>query len=207
MSHLWSVLKYRWFMSEKYLVVGLGNPGRKYQSNRHNIGFNIVSHLAERHSISSVRMQDGAFVSTGTVLGKPVIITRPQTYMNKSGGPVSTLVKFYRIPLENLIVVYDDLDLPAGTIRLRPEGGAGGQNGMRSIIERLGTQVFARLRVGIDRPPGRMDPAAYVLRDFSADQQPVIEQVLDRASDAVEMWLTSGIELAMSRFNGPLDRE
>ena len=190
-------------MSDRYLIAGLGNPGRQYKQNRHNVGFHVVDHLAARHGLTFSRLQDGAFVTSGTIAGRSVVLAKPQRYMNVSGRPVVALLRFYQIAPERLMVIYDDLDLPVGTIRLRPEGGSGGHNGMKSIIQQLGTQGFPRLRVGIDRPPGRMDPAAYVLQDFSAQQLPIVHEALDRAADAIELWLREGIELAMSRCNGP----
>ncbi len=189
-------------MSEKHLVVGLGNPGRPYQHNRHNVGFHVVDRLAERHGLTFSRQQNGALVASGSIGNCPVILAKPQKFMNLSGGPVAALVKFYRIPPQRLLVIYDDLDLPLAVIRLRPAGGSGGHKGVQHIIERLGRQDFARLRVGIGRPPGRMDPADYVLQDFSAEQLPLIEEAWERAADAVEVWLSEGIEQAMSRFNG-----
>ncbi|MBN1122025.1 MAG: aminoacyl-tRNA hydrolase [Anaerolineae bacterium] len=190
-------------MSDKTLIAGLGNPGREYKDNRHNVGFQIVDHLAGRHGLNFSRLQNGAFVTTGVIAGCPVVLAKPQQYMNKSGQPVAALQRFYRIPLENILIVYDDLDIPVGSLRLRPGGGAGGHRGMTSLIQHLGSEDFPRLRVGIDRPPGKMDPAAYVLQDFSAEQQPAIESAYDRAVEAIETWLKDGIELAMSRFNGP----
>ena len=190
-------------MSEKHLIVGLGNPGREYRYHRHNIGFRVADRLAERHGLAFSRQQNGAFVASGSIAGRGVILAKPQKFMNLSGGPVAALAKFYRIPPERLLVIYDDLDLPVGVIRLRPMGGSGGHKGVQHIIERLGTQGFARLRVGIGRPPGRMAPADYVLQDFSADQLPLIDEALERAAEAVETWLSEGIERAMSRFNGP----
>ncbi len=189
--------------STKRLIVGLGNPGREYKNNRHNVGFRIVDFLAERHGLSFGRMQHDAFVATGSIAGQPVVLAKPQNYMNRSGPPVAALVRFYKLPPEQLLVAFDDLDLPTGTIRLRPSGGAGGHNGMRSIIERLGSEDFPRLRVGIGRPPGRMDAAAYVLQDFGADERVVIEETCLRAAEAVETWLRDGVVLAMSRHNGP----
>ncbi len=190
-------------MSDKYLIVGLGNPGREYKDNRHNVGFQVVDHLAARHGLAFSRKQNDAFIATGMIAGKSVVLAKPQLYMNRSGRPVSGLLRFYKIDRERLLVIFDDLDLPVGTIRLRPSGGAGGQNGMKDIIRHLGGEDFARLRVGIGRPPGRMDPAAYVLQDFSGEQLAVMREVYDRAADAVETWLREGIELAMSRHNGP----
>jgi PTH1 family peptidyl-tRNA hydrolase len=121
--------------------------------------------------------------------------------MNESGRPVVSLSRFYKVSPERLMVVYDDLDLPPGMVRLRPEGGSGGHKGMRSIIEHLGTQGFPRLRIGIGRPPGQMDPAAYVLQDFSADERPLLEETLERAVAAIQTWLREGIEEAMGRYN------
>ncbi|HQA68902.1 MAG TPA: aminoacyl-tRNA hydrolase [Aggregatilineales bacterium] len=190
-------------MTDKFLIVGLGNPGREYQHNRHNIGFQVVDYLAARHGLSFTRMQEGAAVATGRIAGQSVVLAKPQKYMNRSGGPVGSLLRFYKIPLDRLLVIFDDLDLPPGTIRLRPFGGAGGQKGMRDIIERLGSEDFARLRIGIGRPPGRMDPAAYVLQDFGADELPIMRETIDRAADAVETWLREGIDIAMTRHNGP----
>jgi len=188
---------------ERALIVGLGNPGREYLNNRHNVGFQTLDHLAKRHGLEFSRLQNGAFVASGNIHGGPVTLAKPQSWMNLSGAPVSALMKFYKILPERLLVVFDDLDLPAGTLRLRPSGGSGGQNGVKSIIERLGSEEFARLRIGIDRPPGRMDSAAYVLQDFKGDQVAMIREVYDRAADAVETWLQYGIMLAMSRHNAP----
>jgi PTH1 family peptidyl-tRNA hydrolase len=190
-------------MTDKTLIAGLGNPGREYKDNRHNVGFQVIDHLAGRYGLSFSRLQNGAFVTTGVIAGRAVVLVKPQQYMNKSGQPVSAIQRFYRIPIENVLIVYDDLDIPVGTLRLRPGGGAGGHRGMTSLIQHLGGDTFPRLRIGIDRPPGKMDPAAYVLQDFSAEQRPVIETAYDRAVDAIETWLRDGIELAMSRFNGP----
>ncbi len=190
-------------MGDKFLIVGLGNPGREYAANRHNVGFHAVDHLAARHNLSFSRMQDGAMTVSGRIAGQSVILAKPQQYMNRSGTAVGALSKFYKIPPENVLVIFDDLDLPTGTVRLRPSGGSGGQNGMKHIIQRLGTQDFPRVRIGIGRPPGRMQPADYVLQDFGADEKILIAEALDRAADAVETWLRDGVELAMSRHNGP----
>ena len=187
----------------KYLIVGLGNPGRKYKSNRHNVGFHVSDHLAARYGLTFNKLQSKAFVTNGRIAGKQVILAKPQSYMNLSGGPVASLHKFYKIEIEDLLVIFDDLDLPIGTLRLRPSGGSGGHNGMKSIIERLGSEDFPRLRIGIDRPPGQMDPAAYVLTNFDKDQLPIIRETYDRAADAIEAWLADGVDLAMSRHNGP----
>jgi len=185
----------------KVLIAGLGNPGRKYQKNRHNVGFMAVERLGDAHGISLGRVEQRAVVGSGHLAGRSVILAKPQLYMNKSGDAIGPLVNYYRIDPGDVLVIYDDLDLPLGTLRLREEGGAGGHNGMKSIIQQLGNG-FPRLRLGIGRPPGRMPPAAYVLQDFGDEEWPIVEQVLDRAVDAVDVFLRDGVELAMSRFNG-----
>lgn len=190
-------------MIDKYLIVGLGNPGREYQSNRHNVGFKVVDLLAAHHGLAFTKLQSKAFVTSGKISGRSVILAKPQSYMNLSGGPVASLVKFYKVTLDHLLIIADDIDLPVGTLRMRPCGGSGGQNGMKNIIERLGSEEFPRLRLGIGRPPGRMEPAAYVLQDFGSEQLPIIDEAYSKAADAVLTWLAEGIELAMSRFNGP----
>jgi PTH1 family peptidyl-tRNA hydrolase len=192
-------------MTDRYLIIGLGNPGRKYNRNRHNTGFMTIDRAAERHGIRFSKLQSKAAVATGQMAGRNVLLAKPQSYMNNSGQPVRSLADFYKIPVDRLIVVYDDLDLPTGTVRLRPEGGSGGQNGMKDIIQHLGTREFARLRMGIGRPPGRMDPVDYVLQDFSKDEWEVMQVALDTAVDALETWLADGIQLAMSRYNGPVE--
>jgi PTH1 family peptidyl-tRNA hydrolase len=137
----------------------------------------------------------------GMVRQRSVILAKPRTFMNKSGYPVASLVNFYCVPLKRLLVVHDDLDLPLGTTRMRPSGSAGGHRGMRSIINQLGTRGFPRLRIGIGRPPGRMDSADYVLQDFSAEEEPLVEEALEQAVAAIETWLVEGIDEAMSRYN------
>jgi peptidyl-tRNA hydrolase, PTH1 family len=194
-------------MSERTLIVGLGNPGREYKKNRHNVGFQTVDHFAARHGLEFTRQQSNAVIASGNIGGQAVTLAKPMTFMNRSGGPVSALMRFYKIEPEQLLVIVDDLDLPIGTVRLKPEGGSGGQNGMKDIIARLSTQNFARMRIGIGRPPGRMDSAAYVLQDFSADQQSIIDITYQRANDAIETWLREGIVLAMSRHNAPAEQE
>lgn len=184
-----------------FLVAGLGNPAVRYARNRHNVGFQILDILAGRHGLRFERSQQQALVAAGLIARQRVLLAKPQTYMNESGRAVGALVRFYKLPLEQLLVVYDDLDLPQGTIRLRPGGGPGGQGGMRSIIAHLGTEAFPRLRVGIGRPPGRMDPAAYVLQDFGAEEESQLKIVREEAADAVELWLRDGLAPAMNRYN------
>jgi len=186
--------------TQLYLIVGLGNPGRRYACNRHNVGFQTVDHLARQHGLAFARRKGKAKVAEGTVASRRVMLVKPQTYMNLSGESVASLARFFRVPSEHVLVIYDDLDLPLARLRLRPEGGPGGHKGLKSIIERLGTQAFPRLRVGIGRPL-RGDPVDYVLQDFAADEWSEVEVALDRAVAAVEHWLTYGVDSAMNVFN------
>lgn len=185
---------------EKFLIVGLGNPGRAYQGNRHNIGFMVVDRLARQLGVQLKKVQYRAVTGDGRLDGHPVVVAKPQTYMNLSGDSIGPLANYYRIPPEQVLVIYDDLDLPLGTLRLRPFGGAGGHNGMKSIIQHLG-EGFPRLRLGIDRPAGAMPSSAYVLRDFSKEDQPLLEEVIEGAVRAVEDFVRDGPDLAMSRHN------
>jgi PTH1 family peptidyl-tRNA hydrolase len=188
------------------LVVGLGNPGTEYVDHRHNVGFRVVDALARAHGLSFARRKEAqAQVAEGMVGVRPVLLAKPRTFMNLSGRAVGRLRRAYEIPAERILVVYDDLDLPLGRLRMRPEGGSGGHQGMRSIIDSLGTQAFPRLRVGIDRPPGGMDPAEYVLQPFAEEEIALLSQCLKQAVAAVECWLAEGIVAAMDRFNRPPD--
>lgn len=185
-----------------YLVAGLGNPGREYRENRHNIGFMLVDRLCRELLITPGKVQAKAIIATGQYAGKKVILAKPQTYMNLSGQSIGGLMRFYKIHNDRLLVAYDELDLPLGTIRLRPGGGSSGQKGMASTIQQLGTQNFARLRLGIGRPPGQMDPAAYVLQDFTRQEKDELEAVLNRAIKAALIFIESGLETAMNQYNG-----
>ncbi len=189
---------------ERFLIVGLGNPGRNHAFNRHNVGFMAVDKLALAQGIDLRRVQSKAIVGNGRLAERAVILAKPQTFMNLSGEAVGALASFYRIPPRAVLVVYDELDIPFGVIRLREKGGAGGHNGMRSIIQHLGND-FPRLRLGIGRPPGRMDPAAYVLQDFGRDELPLVSEMLATAGQAIASFVRDGIDLTMSRFNGPVD--
>ncbi|MGD8967005.1 MAG: aminoacyl-tRNA hydrolase [Anaerolineae bacterium] len=185
----------------RHLIVGLGNPGLRYADNRHNVGFRCVERLASAHTLSFDRRQKRASLALGTILQRSVILAKPRTFVNRSGYAVAALARFYRVTLDRVLVVYDDLDLPQGTTRMRPSGGSGGHRGMRSIINQLGSQDFPRLRIGIGRPPGRMDPADYVLQDFAADEETLMGEALEQAVAAIETWLTDGIDEAMSLHN------
>src|SRR5574339_299291 len=153
-----------------YLLIGLGNPGREYRDTRHNFGFMLIDRLIVRLNARGMKLQSKAVVTDATYEGHKLILAKPQTYMNLSGQSAQGLLNFYKIPKENMLIAHDDLDLPYGTIRIRPGGGPGGQKGMASTIEQLGTKEFPRLRIGIGRPPGRMDPAAFVLQNFSREE-------------------------------------
>ena len=199
------------------MIVGLGNPGPRYARNRHNIGFQVVDLLAERHDISITRAKFNALFGTGTLTNPRahesnrltnedspyhrVLIVRPLTFMNLCGNAVAPLAQFYRVEPQDIFVIYDELDLPSGKLRLRPFGGSGGHNGMKSLIGQLGTDRFPRARVGIGRPQAPMDPAAYVLQNFSLDEEVIFDSLRPRIADAVESWLFYGIDLAMNRFN------
>jgi PTH1 family peptidyl-tRNA hydrolase len=184
------------------LIVGLGNPGREYKDTRHNLGFMLVDRLTVRLDARGMKVQSKAIVISAQYQERKLILAKPQTFMNLSGQAVQGLLRFYKLPVENMMVVEDDLDLPFCTIRIRPGGGPGGQRGMGNIIQQLGTENFPRLRIGIDRPPGRMQPAAYVLQEFSAKELLAVSETLDRAADAALTFATEGLNAAMNKFNG-----
>ena len=193
--------------TDSFLIVGLGNPGRQFRDSRHNVGFMLVERMAEQAMAAQWRAQARALVTSIALDDHKVLLAKPQTYMNLSGQSVHGLVNFYKLPLEKLLVAHDDLDLPFGTLRLRPAGGPGGQKGMASAIDYLGTREFPRLRIGIGRPPGRMDPAAYVLQSFTRDELESLPEVLGRASDSVGAFVRHGLDRAMNLFNADIRSE
>ncbi len=183
-------------MPEVFLVVGLGNPGRAYAGNRHNAGYLVVDRLGERiggrfRTQKARRSPGRAEVLDGRLGGARVVLVKPQTAMNESGGPVAGARAFSSVPVEQVVVVHDELDLPFGDVRVKQGGGSNGHNGLRSVTRALGSPDYARVRFGIGRPPGRQDPADYVLRDFSAAQRRDLDLYVDEAADAVETLLTS----------------
>ena len=182
------------------LIIGLGNPGRKYARNRHNIGFMALDRLARRHGLAFTRQKGKAKITNGAIGGQRVILAKPQTYMNLSGQSVAALAKFFKIPAEQIMVIHDDLDLAPASLRLRPGGSSGGHRGLKSIIENLGSQDFARTRIGIGRPT-HGDPVDYVLKNFTADEWIDMDRTLDRAIEAIEHWLAHGIDSTMNIFN------
>ena len=189
-----------------YLIIGLGNPGREYKDTRHNIGFMLIDQVAVRLNARGMKLQAKAIVTSALYEERKIILAKPQTYMNLSGQSVQGLLNFYKIPIENLLVAHDDLDIPFGTIRIRPGGGPGGQRGMASTIDHLGTKEFPRLRLGIGRPPGRMDPKDYVLQMFSKDDMKLLPEILDRAADAAMEFVMKGLNSAMNKFNGEVSK-
>jgi peptidyl-tRNA hydrolase, PTH1 family len=191
-------------MTETYLIIGLGNPGREYKDTSHNIGFMLMDYLAEKLEARGMKVQSKAITISALYNEKKIILAKPQTYMNLSGQSVHGLLNFYKIPFENLLVAHDDLDIPFGTIRIRPTGGPGGQRGMADTIEQLGTKDFPRLRLGISRPPGRMQAKDYVLQNFSKDEQKLLPEILSRASDAALEFVMNGLNMAMNKYNGDI---
>ncbi len=185
---------------EVKLVVGLGNPGPRYANTRHNVGFMVVDRLARKAGVSLTKRQCNALTGIGSIGRQKVCLAKPQTFMNLSGDAVACLVRFYRVAPEDLIVIYDDRDLPAGRVRMRERGSAGGQHGMESIIARLGTNEFPRLRIGIGRP-AEMDAVDHVLGSFSPEERPLMEEALKRAVEAVQCALSEGVPAAMNSFN------
>ncbi len=186
---------------ERWLIAGLGNPGPEYAGNRHNAGQMVVDLLAERMGarFKAHRTRNG--VADGRLAGVPVTLAKPRTYMNLSGGPVAALAAFYKIPPERIVVVHDELDIPFGAVRLKRGGGDNGHNGLRSVTQALGTNEYNRARLGIGRPPGRMDAATFVLRDFSAAERKELPLLIDRCADAVETLLSKGLAVAQNTFH------
>ena len=196
---------------DTWLVGGLGNPGPRYAGNRHNVGAMVVDELASRHgsarlkthksraSIAEVRLG----VLPGGAPGPKTVLAVPSSYMNESGGPVKALMQFFSIDAEHLVVIHDELDIPAGEVRLKKGGGEGGHNGLRSISSSLGTRDYLRVRVGIGRPPGRMEPADYVLRDFSVTERKDLPFLIGDAADATEQLAAEGLLAAQQRWHSP----
>ncbi len=194
-----------------WLIVGLGNPGPSYAGNRHNIGYRVADELASRmgsgfrpHKSGRADVVEGRLggpMAGSGVGGVRVVLARPRCYMNETGGPVSTLAKFYKVPVERVVAIHDELDIGFDTLRLKKGGGDNGHNGLRSMRASLGSGEFHRVRVGIGRPPGRQSPADFVLSDYSSAERKVLPFQVDRAADAVEALLAEGLDAAQSRFN------
>lgn len=186
-------------MAEPLLVVGLGNPGPTYAKTRHNLGFMVADVLAGRiGSAFKVHKRSGAEVVTGRLAGTSVVLAKPRCYMNESGRQVGPLAKFYSVPPQQIVVIHDELDIDFGRIRLKIGGGEGGHNGLRSVASALGSKDFHRVRIGVGRPPGRKDPAAYVLENFSATERAEVPTIVEQAADATEILIAQGLETAQN---------
>jgi PTH1 family peptidyl-tRNA hydrolase len=181
------------------VIVGLGNPGPRYKDTRHNVGFQTLEELARRHPVQRQESRFDAIIAHLQIKQEKVFLLKPLTYMNLSGKAVRALIAYYKIDLKDIIVIYDDLDLPVGNLRIRSAGGTGGHRGMTSLVENLGTREFARIRIGIGRPPH--EAIDWVLGRFSPEEKPLISNAVARAADAVETWIANGIEKAMNEYN------
>lgn len=186
-------------MADPLLVVGLGNPGPNYAKTRHNVGFMVADILAGRLGDGfKVHKKSGAEVATGRLAGRSVVLAKPRVYMNESGRQVGPLAKFYSVSPADIVVIHDELDIEFGRIRLKRGGGEGGHNGLRSVASALGTKDFQRVRIGIGRPPGRQDPAAYVLQPFSTGERDEVPTICEQAADATELLVAEGLEPAQN---------
>ena len=186
---------------DRYLLVGLGNPGPRYAATRHNVGFAVADVLAARLGGRFKAHKGRADVLEARLGDLPVVLAKPRSYMNESGGPVAGLRDFFKVPLDHLIVVHDELDIPYGAIRLKQGGGDNGHNGLRSITKSLGSREYLRVRFGIGRPPGRQDPADYVLSDFTSAERKELDFLIDRAADATEALIERGLEWSQNTYH------
>ena len=185
-----------------YLIVGLGNPGRQYESTRHNMGFDVIDKLVEKYQIPQAGVKFNAMYGKGRIGGQPVILMKPLSYMNLSGGPIREMANYFKIdPETEMIVIYDDIDLDPGQLRIRKKGSAGGHNGIKHIIQQLGTQNFVRIKVGVGAKPKGWDLADYVLGRFDKDDRALVEDAQERACKAVELILTDSVDAAMNEYN------
>ena len=184
-----------------FLLVGLGNPGQKYARTRHNVGFDVVDRLGERWGIAVTRSSSQSLVGDGLVKNERAVLMKPQAYVNLSGGPVRAAMDFYKVPIGNVVVVHDELEVPFGRVRVKRSGGHGGHNGLRDLNQHLGTD-YPRVRVGTGRPPEGWDPADFVLSRWKDDEGQEVLRMIERACDAMESVVTEGIDAAMNRFNG-----
>ncbi len=184
-----------------YLIAGLGNPGKQYELTRHNIGYRVISALAEKYPATKMKEQKKGLTAITSIGGQKVMLCEPLTYMNNSGQCIAALMQYYDIPLKKLIVIYDDIDLPEGTVRVREKGGAGTHNGMRSIVSHLGSKDFARIRVGVGAAPDYMDLADYVLGKFPKSQEGLMKEAVDKAVEAAALFVSQGIAATMNKIN------
>jgi len=184
-----------------HVIVGLGNPGDKYAYTKHNIGFMTVDYLADQHNIKLNKVKHKAILGEGTIAGQKVMLVKPQTFMNLSGQSVMDIMNFYKVPIQNLIVVYDDIDLAVGRIRIRPSGSSGTHNGMRNIIYLLNNQDFPRVRIGIGKQPAYMDLGDYVLTKFGEEEKPLMAEAVKNSAAAIEEIIKNGINAGMNKYN------
>lgn len=185
-----------------YLIVGLGNPGRQYEGTRHNMGFDTVDYLIDKYQIPQSGVKFNAMYGTGMIGGQKVILMKPLSYMNLSGTPVQAMASYFKVdPETEMIVIYDDIDLNPGQLRIRKQGSAGGHNGMKDLIQKLGTQKFLRIKVGVGAKPKGWDLADYVLGRFSPEERKIVDESLVRAADAVKLILSEGVDAAMNEYN------
>ena len=189
-----------------YIIAGLGNPGTKYKGTRHNVGFEVIKALSKEYLPGHARKKFEARILNGRIKGEEVLLMRPQTFMNNSGIAIRQAADFYKVPADHILVIYDDVALPLGTLRLRKSGSAGGHNGVKSIIAHLGSQDFPRIRIGVGAAKNK-ELIDYVLGDFSKADKPVIQEAIQRAAEAVVCMLSEGMDTAMNRFNGPAVKE
>ena len=185
-----------------YVIVGLGNPGRQYENTRHNVGFNVIDILAQVHDISVTKIKHKALIGEGRIGNEKVLLVKPQTYMNLSGETIIDIYNYYKVDMENIIVIYDDIDLDVGKIRIRKKGSGGTHNGMRSIIKCLGSNEFPRVRVGVSKPRPGQDLANFVLSRFSKDEEIDLKEGLEKSYLSVEAMVKETIDIAMNKYNG-----
>ncbi len=190
---------------EMFLIAGLGNPGREYRDSRHNFGFMVLDRLAERLGVHFEKEQQKALITTALHEGRKLLLVKPVTYMNESGKAVVPLLHYYKIPQEKLLVIHDDMDLPFGTLRIRPNGSNGGQKGMGSIITQLGNQNFCRIRCGIGHPPGQMEVVDFVLNKFGKEDEELLPSILDKAASCALDFVTQGTTYCMNHYNGRVE--
>lgn len=184
-----------------YIIVGLGNPGREYENTRHNTGFIAIDKLANKYNIEISKEKHKALIGTGLIEGEKVILVKPQTFMNLSGESVREVINFYKEEVKNFIVIFDDIDLPIGTIRIKERGSAGTHNGVKSLVHELGTQEFKRIKVGVGSPSGKMDLVSYVLGKFSNEEFKEIEISTNKVVNAIETIIKEGVAKAMNEYN------
>jgi peptidyl-tRNA hydrolase, PTH1 family len=189
-------------LEERFIIAGLGNPGSKYANTRHNVGFMTLDLISVQSKIKITKVKHKALIGEGTFLGRKIVLVKPQTFMNLCGECIREILEWYKTPPENIIIVYDDIDLPPGKIRIRPEGSSGTHNGMKSVIYQIQSDKFPRIRIGTGKPPEGWDLADYVLGRFSPDEMELVKSSIARAAEAAVDIIEAGVEHAMNKFNG-----